>query len=74
MMIGDQEAILSSIIYGPDRRTQITAGTRNVLFTVYAPRGIEEQAVEKHLQDIRDFILIFAPLARVQWLKVLGTM
>lgn len=74
MMISDREGILSSIIYGPDRRTQITAGTRNVLFTVYAPRGIEEQAVEKHLQDIRDFILIFAPLAQVQWFEVLGTM
>ncbi|MGE5462908.1 MAG: phenylalanine--tRNA ligase beta subunit-related protein [Syntrophothermus sp.] len=74
MMISDREGILSSIIYGPDRRTQITAGTRNVLFTVYAPRGIEEQAVEKHLQDIRDFILIFAPLAQVQWFEVLGTL
>jgi DNA/RNA-binding domain of Phe-tRNA-synthetase-like protein len=70
MMISDQAGIISDVIYGPDRRTQITAGTHNAIFTTYAPQGIEEQAVEKHLQDIRDFILIFAPQARVELLKV----
>ena len=70
MMISDQVGIISDIIYGPDRRTQITADTRNVIFTVYAPEGIDEQAVAGHLQDIRDFILIFAPQAQVELLKV----
>jgi len=72
MMISDQEGIISDVIYGPDRRTQITADTRNVIFTVYAPEGIDEQAVAEHLQDIRDFILIFAPQAQVEVLKVYG--
>ncbi len=70
MMISDQVGIISDVIYGPDRRTQITAGTRNVVFTTYAPRGIEPQAVENHLVDIRDFILIFAPQAKMELLKV----
>ena len=70
MMISDQVGIISDVIYGPDRRTQITADTRNVIFTVYAPEGIDEQAVAGHLQDIRDFILIFAPQAQVKLLKV----
>ena len=70
MMISDQVGIISDVIYGPDRRTQITADTRNVIFTVYAPEGIDEQAVAGHLQDIRDFILIFAPQAQVELLKV----
>ena len=39
MMISDQVGIISDVIYGPDRRTQITADTRNVVFTVYAPAG-----------------------------------
>ena len=70
MMISDQVGIISDIIYGPDQRTQITADTRNVVFTVYTPEGIDEQAVAGHLQDIRDFILIFAPQALVELLKV----
>jgi DNA/RNA-binding domain of Phe-tRNA-synthetase-like protein len=70
MMISDQLGVISDVIYGPDRRTQITAVTRNVVFTTYAPQGIEEQVVEKHLQDIRDFILIFAPQAKLELLKV----
>ena len=36
------------------------------------PQGIDEQAVAGHLQDIRDFILIFAPQAQVELLKVYG--
>src|SRR5512147_2354293 len=45
MLISDQEGVISSIIYGPDRRTQITPATQNVIFTVYAPSGIDEQQV-----------------------------
>jgi len=37
MMISDSQGIISSIIYGPDKRTQITPDTKSVLFTVYAP-------------------------------------
>lgn len=70
MMIGDQEGVISSIIYGPDQRTQITPNTRNVVFTVYAPAGITEQTVWEHLQHIKDNVLIFAPQAQVEVLKV----
>ncbi len=41
MTICDASGIMSSVIYGPDQRTQISAGTHQVLFTVYAPPGIE---------------------------------
>jgi DNA/RNA-binding domain of Phe-tRNA-synthetase-like protein len=70
MMISDQIGIISSILYGPDQRTQITPDTRNVVFTVYAPQGIEEQAVEGHLQHIKENVMIFAPEAQVESLKV----
>jgi DNA/RNA-binding domain of Phe-tRNA-synthetase-like protein len=70
MMISDRSGIISNVIYGPDRRTQITAVTRNAVFTTYAPQGIEAQAVENHLQDIRDFILVFAPQAKLELLKI----
>lgn len=70
MMISDRDGVISSIIYGPDERTQITSNTRNVIFTVYAPRGIEEQTVVNHLEHIRDNVFIFAPQAQVELLNV----
>lgn len=73
MMISDRVAVVSDVIYGPDRRTQITADTRNVVFTTYAPAGIPRQAVEAHLQDMRDYVLLFAPQAAVEVLQVFGT-
>lgn len=72
MYIADQESILSSIIYGPDKRTSITAQTTRVLFTVYAPVGVGETAVIHHLQDTRDFVLLASPNAKVEVLKVMG--
>jgi len=70
MFISDQQGIISSIIYGPDRRTPITPVTRSVLFTVYAPRGIGRERVEAHLNDIRDHVTLVSPAARVTALEL----
>lgn len=70
MMIRDQVGVISSIIYGPDQRTQITPDTRNVVFTVYAPLGIDEQTVIGHLQHIKENVMIFSPEAQVELLEV----
>jgi DNA/RNA-binding domain of Phe-tRNA-synthetase-like protein len=70
MMISDRQGVVSSIVYGPDQRTQIMPGTRNVAFTVYAPPGIDEQTVATHLEHIRDNVMIFAPQGQVELLKV----
>jgi DNA/RNA-binding domain of Phe-tRNA-synthetase-like protein len=70
MMIRDQVGVISSIIYGPDQRTQITPETRNVVFTVYAPPGIDEQTVTDHLQHIKENVMIFSPRAEVELLEV----
>lgn len=72
MMISDGMGIISNIIYGPDRRTQITPNTRNAVFTVYAPAGIDRQAIIQHLQDMRDYALVVAPEAHVESLEVYG--
>jgi DNA/RNA-binding domain of Phe-tRNA-synthetase-like protein len=73
MFISDQDGIISNIIYGPDQRTRITPETQNVLFAVYAPAGIEPQAVHTHLQDMRDYVLIVSPEAQVELLQVFGS-
>lgn len=72
MFISDQKGVISSIIYGPDRRTQITPSACNIVFTVYAPMGIDELIVHKHLEDIRDHVMVVAPLSWVDLLQVFG--
>ena len=63
MFIADAAGVVSSIVYGPDRRTRITAETRNVLFTVYAPPGVAETAVRGHLGAIEANVRSIAPEA-----------
>ena len=73
MAISDGAGIISNIIYGPDQRTQISGATRNAIFTVYTPAGMDERLITRHLQDIRDYVLVIAPQAEVELLKVYGT-
>ncbi len=72
MYISDEKGILSAIIYGPDQRTQITPETKNALFTVYAPDGISDKEVEKHLLDICDLVQLVTPAAKVEMLEIVG--
>jgi len=72
MYIRDGAGVISSILYGPDQRTAINAQTRNVIFTVYAPAGIAEETVLNHLQDLQQNVLLIAPHAQVELLKVFG--
>lgn len=65
MYIRDEESILSSIIYGPDRRTAIRPETERVLFTTYAVPGIGREALLQHLDGIERHVRIFAPHAEV---------
>ena len=86
MMIADAQGIISSVLYGPDRRTRITPETRQVLFTVYAPPGIEggapqrtagfsrtqERIVWTHLRDIEENVKLVTPEAKVALMEVYG--
>jgi DNA/RNA-binding domain of Phe-tRNA-synthetase-like protein len=72
MFIRDQEGVLSCVLYGPDWRTRITSVTTGVLFTVYAPAGIERPMVEEHLARIKDNVLLVAPGAELLFLGVAG--
>ncbi len=72
MLIRDGAGIISSVLYGPDARTQITAQTKNVIFTVYAPAGIDESVTGQHLRDIQKNGLLVAPRAQTELLEVFG--
>ncbi|MCE1252211.1 MAG: hypothetical protein LWX83_01545 [Anaerolineae bacterium] len=69
MYVADAEAVISSIIHGPDRRTAITPDTQRVLFVVYAPPGIGAEKVQAHLEDIRDTVLMVSPQAETSLLQ-----
>jgi DNA/RNA-binding domain of Phe-tRNA-synthetase-like protein len=69
MFISDAKGAVSSILYGPDRRTLIRPKTRSVVFTVYAPPGIDDGDVRTHLEDIRDNVALFSPDASVGMMK-----
>ncbi|HSR20376.1 MAG TPA: hypothetical protein VLL49_05625 [Anaerolineales bacterium] len=72
MTISDREGIISSIVYGPDQRTQIRAETTQAVFTVYGPAGIPPELMETHLAEIRNNVRLIAPEARVALLAVYG--
>jgi DNA-binding CsgD family transcriptional regulator len=49
---------------------QNNLSTRNALFTVYAPPGIEPLALHKHLEDIPTCVRLIAPQARTELLAI----
>jgi DNA/RNA-binding domain of Phe-tRNA-synthetase-like protein len=70
MAIADAQGVLSSIVYGSDRRTMIAAQTEQALFTTYAPSGIGAEAVREHLEHILENVRLFAPEAETAFLEV----
>jgi DNA/RNA-binding domain of Phe-tRNA-synthetase-like protein len=73
MLMADARGIISSVIHGPDQRTRLTEATREVLFAVYAPPGIGEAAVRRHLEELRATVSLVAPDAEVEACLVYGT-
>jgi DNA/RNA-binding domain of Phe-tRNA-synthetase-like protein len=72
MIISDKEGVISSVIYGPDKRTRIMPSTQEVLFTTYAPPGVGEQPVRQHLEGLEANVKIIAPDSRVELMNVFG--
>ena len=70
MFMEDAVGVISSVLYGPDGRTRLSPQTENALFTVYAPEGIQRESVFRHLEDIRDGVLLSSPGAQVEQLAV----
>ena len=71
LYIRDQQGILSSVIYGPDQRTQILPDTINSIFTTYGPPGISASQIEGQLEILEGYIRLFAPKAVRDQLLVL---
>jgi DNA/RNA-binding domain of Phe-tRNA-synthetase-like protein len=65
MFMRDEVGILSSVLYGPDERTRVRPGTRGVVFCVYAPPGVDRDALTRHLDEILATVRLVAPGASV---------
>jgi len=61
MMVSDREGVISSVIYGPDKRTQVTRSTSSILIVVYAPDGISRESINSHFDDIKKMIRSVSP-------------
>jgi DNA/RNA-binding domain of Phe-tRNA-synthetase-like protein len=70
MIMRDGGGIISSVIYGPDQRTQITPATRRALYAVYAPPGVGEGAVRAHIGDIESYVRLFSPAVEVEFSSI----
>lgn len=71
MVMWDAGGICCSILYGQDHRSPITAGTSHALFVAYAPPGIPEEVVERHLEKIQANVRLFSPDANLAQMTVL---
>ena len=74
MVMSDSSRVFSSILKGPDYDTRLTPDTRDVLFTIYAPPGIDAFKVETALLRLEERIRAFTPDSITEILQVLTVM
>lgn len=70
MLMRDAEGAVCTILYGQDRRTAISPGTRRALYVAYAPPGIAGELVRRHLETLREYVRLFAPGMQTEMLEV----
>jgi DNA/RNA-binding domain of Phe-tRNA-synthetase-like protein len=71
MFLRDEEGILSCILYGPAQRARIAGETTHVLFTAYAPPGLEAEKMRDHLRALEANVFTITPGAEVADLHIL---
>ena len=70
MYISASEGIISSIIYGPDKRTSITSSTKDVVFTVYGTAGISPEQINQHLEDISLYVSMISSESIIDTIQI----
>lgn len=70
MYICDNQGIISSVIYGPDKRTVIRDDTTNVIYTCYSPKGVPTESVESHLRLIERYVKLVCPDSKTLDLEI----
>ena len=70
LMICDGAGVISSILRGPDQKTRITGTTTDVVFTLYAPPGVEETQLLPALETLATRVRVCAPGAKTAHLSI----
>lgn len=65
MLMRDGQGIISAVLSGPDQRTRLSATTTRALFVTYAPTGLAPAEVQRHLDQIADYVRSAAPRAEI---------
>ncbi|MEJ2448911.1 MAG: hypothetical protein P8Y37_13370, partial [Anaerolineales bacterium] len=71
LYIKDQQGIIKSVLYGPDRRTIIQGDTTQVVFTTYGPLGIFEDQIREQLILLEEYVGLSSPDAITNQLIVI---
>jgi DNA/RNA-binding domain of Phe-tRNA-synthetase-like protein len=66
MTLAHGRGLLSSVLQGPDRETNIGSSSTNVLYTIYAPPGLPEGTLEATLDSLSSYVALFAPDALME--------
>ena len=70
VMLCDGKGVLSSILRGPDYQSRITSATTDVLFSVYAPPGIDAEYVREDLRQLERWIVELSPSSSTEMIGV----
>jgi DNA/RNA-binding domain of Phe-tRNA-synthetase-like protein len=70
MVMSDQQGVFCSVIYGQDLRTRITKDTKNVLYAVYVPPGIDAEVIEKHLSNLEGNVHLISPEVETEFCHI----
>lgn len=64
--MADRQGTVSSVIYGPDRRSQLQPDTTAVLYTTYAVPGVTDAELARHLDVLEAYVRRLHPEALTQ--------
>lgn len=70
LTICDGTGVISSVLRGPDFKSRITESTVDVLFTIYAPPGIETEYLETSLKRLEERIKAFSHSSQTKVMQV----
>ena len=62
--MADDEGVIAAILHGPDKRTRITAKTKNAVFCIYGVPGLAEETVASHLDRLEELVRLIDPTSQ----------
>lgn len=70
VLLCDGNGTISSILRGPDYKSRITESTTDVLFSIYAPAGIDADSINIQLNQLEELIKAYSPTSKVEMKRV----